>query len=125
MKKHYIELDGWAIILAYNIDMYDTYIISDWMESLGADDDDIRNACRTILKYNTGFTFSSSGLKMSLVCIGKVTSVDEWVNTLAHEIDHVQEEYCKYYGIDLGTEEAAYLQGDIAGAIVRVIANQY
>lgn len=122
MKKHYIDIHGkWAIVLAYDIWPLDTYEITDWLERLGATDTEIHQACTTILNYNTGFSFTDSHQRMSLVCISKVTSIDEWVNTLAHEIDHVQEEYCDYYGIGLGTEKAAYVQGDIAGAIIKEI----
>lgn len=124
MKKHYIDIDGkWAIVLAYDIWPLDTYEITDWLERLGATDDEIYKACKTILNYNTGFSFSDPYQKMSLICISKVTGVDEWVNTLAHEIDHVQEEYCEYYNIPLGTEAAAYVQGDMAGAIMREISS--
>lgn len=122
MKRHYADIGGdWAIIFAYDIYMYDLDHIADWLESLGAGDDEIREACQTILKYNTGFTYSNNKLRMSLVCISRATTIEEWVNTLAHEIDHVQEAFCEYYDIPLGGEDAAYLQGDIAGSILHSI----
>lgn len=122
MKKYYVDLKGdWAIVFAYDIEMLDLDKIVDWLEELDADDEDIRKACETIMKWNTGFTYNNEKLRMSLVCIGRSTSVEEYMNTLSHEIDHVQEAVCSYYDIPLGTERAAYLQGDIMAGLIHEI----
>lgn len=48
---------------------------------------------------------------MSVTAISNASSEEQWWNTCVHEIDHIQAAICKYYDVDLGTEEAAYLQG--------------
>lgn len=122
MKKYYIDLNKqWAIIFAYDIELLDLDEVGNWLEALGATDEDVRRASRTILCWNTGFTFTSDKQKMSVVCISRSSSVEEFMNTLSHELDHVQEAVCKYYGIELGTERAAYVQGDIMARLVHAV----
>ncbi len=114
MIKHYIDIDGaWAFILAYNVGLGDLDDIASWLEALGCDKESISEACRVALGTNSGFTFSNDDLRMSLMVISDATSVEQWLDTLVHEIDHLQATICKYYDVELGTEEAAYLQGYI------------
>lgn len=63
--------------------------------------------------YNTGFTFTNTEYKMSIVCIGKATDSSQFVSTVVHEAKHVQSHICSYYDIKEGSEEAAYLIGYI------------
>lgn len=58
---------------------------------------------------------------MSLVCIGKATDDAQWWDTLDHEIDHLQDDILKYYDVESGTEEAAWLQGYIMRKIIQVL----
>lgn len=125
MKKYYIDLSGqWAIIFAYDIELLDLDDVGNWLKALGASDEDVRRASRTILCWNTGFTFSNDDLKMSVVCISRSSSVEEFMNTLSHELDHVQETVCSHYGIELGTETAAYVQGDIMARLVHAVRSE-
>jgi len=64
-----------------------------------------------LTRENTGFTFSNSDYKMSIVCIGPSKDVSEFVNTAIHEAKHVQSHICSYYGIKEDGEKAAYLIG--------------
>jgi hypothetical protein len=50
---------------------------------------------------------------MSVMVISNASSVEQWLDTLVHEIDHLQGAICRYYDVELDTEEAAYLQGYI------------
>lgn len=112
MKKFYIDIKGkWAVIFAYDMRKDDLTELSGWLKALGAENKDIRKASYIALATNCGFTFSSGELKMSVVGISNASSEEQWWNTCIHEIDHVQSAICKYYDVDLGTEEAAYLQG--------------
>lgn len=58
---------------------------------------------------------------MSVVCIGNATSLEQWWDTLSHEIDHLQDAIMQYYDVSSGTEEAAYLQGYIMRGIIRAL----
>lgn len=95
------------------------------MSEIGVKTDD----CRHIAMYDEykqmeskGFTYSNPDLRMSLMCISKVTSIDQWFDSMTHEVDHLQWEIMQYYDVDPGTEEAAWLQGYLVRMIIKAIA---
>jgi len=122
MKKHYIDIVGrWAFIFAYDIEENNLGEVGDWLEALGASRRDIIRSQRVLSGLNTGFTFSSDSLRMSVMCISNATDVEQWWDTLDHEIDHLQYTIMQYYDVEPGTEEAAYLQGYIMRGIVKAL----
>lgn len=104
--------DKWKIILFIDID-YDRYdIIESALTDLLAPTktiDDIYN--KIGYKYDCGFTYSDFYYRTSVVGINKTTSRREMINTISHELDHVQADICNYYEINLNSEDAAYLMG--------------
>lgn len=67
-----------------------------------------------IIKHiNTGFCYSNYFMQQTFICISKTDSVAEFINTVSHEIKHLQSHICEYYGIPESGEEAAYLVGDV------------
>lgn len=44
----------------------------------------------------------------------QTTSEEQFLNTVVHEIKHLQSHICRYYNVDEDSEEAAYLTGYIA-----------
>lgn len=120
MKKHYIDIAGkWAFVFAYDIGEDDVEEVGDWLEALGANRREIARACRVILGVNKGFTYSNSDLRMSVVCIGHASSREQWWDTVAHEVDHLQNTILEYYHVEPGTEDAAWLQGYLMRSIVK------
>ena len=65
-------------------------------------------------KYNTGFTHTDFTKRRSIVAISPTTSKEQFLNTVVHEIKHLQSHICRYYNVDEDSEEAAYLIGYIA-----------
>lgn len=120
MKKFYSEVgrNKWAFVFAYDIGEDDVDEIVSWLESLGASKRDIRKSKSIVLGENMGLTFSSEDLRMSLVCVSNATSEEEWWNTVVHEIDHLQHSICRYYDIEHGSEDCAYLQGELMRLVV-------
>lgn len=47
--------------------------------------------------------------------------MEQWWDMLDHEIDHLQDAIMEYYGVQSGTEDAAWLQGYIMRLIVRAM----
>lgn len=124
MKKHYIDIVGkWAFVFAYDIGQDDIEEVGDWLEALGASRREIARACRVILGTNKGFTYSNSTLRMSVVCISHASSREQWWDTVAHEVDHLQNTILDYYHVESGTEDAAWLQGYLVRQIVKVMHN--
>lgn len=122
MYKHYLDIVGkWAFIFAYDIKEDNLDEIGEWIEALGAKSREIRSTKKLLRRLNKGFTFSSSSLRMSVIVIGGATSMEQWWDTLDHEIDHLQDAILQYYDVEPGTEDAAWLQGYIMRLIVKAM----
>lgn len=113
MIAQYIQLGkkGWNVLVYYGVDREDFIEVRDALEQLGCSKSDIHKSLKVLTKENTGFTFSNSEYKMSIVCIGPSSDVSQFVNTAIHEAKHVQSHICSYYNIEESSEEAAYLIG--------------
>lgn len=68
----------------------------------------------------SGFCYTNDDIKTTLICIAETDSNEDFINTVAHEIKHLQSHICSYYGIDETSEEAAYLIGNITEELYRV-----
>lgn len=122
MKAKYIDIaGGWAFIFVYNVGLRDLDDLSSWLEALGCTEKQIVKASRSALGTNSGFLFSNDDLRMSLMCISDATSESQWWNTVVHEIGHLQVAICRYYGVQLGSEESEYLQGFIMQKIFQSV----
>lgn len=122
MTKHYIDIVGkWAFVFAYDIEDGDQEEIGEWLRALDCSERQVRKACRVAVSMNSGFTFSQPALRMSVMVISPVSSEEQFMNTLVHEIDHLQTAICDYYDVEKGTEEAAYLQGYIMQRVFRTL----
>ena len=115
MTAQYIQLGDrdWNVLVYYNVDKYDFVEIEDSLRQLDCSEEDMKAAFNTLRKKNSGFTFSNTDYKMSIVCIGESTDVSQFVNTAIHEAKHVQSHICQFYGIEEDTETAAYLIGHL------------
>ena len=115
MIAQYIQLGDrdWNVLVYYNVGKEDFVEIVDSLNQLDCPKEDVRKALKTLRRKNTGFTFSNTDYKMSIICIGEATNVGQFVNTAIHEAKHVQSHICEYYGIKEDTETAAYLIGHL------------
>lgn len=122
MKAHRIKIeDKWAFVLAYDIGDEDLDEVGGWLEALGAGEREVHEAQLLLTRWNKGFTRSDTRLRMSVMCIGKATSDEQWWDTLIHEIDHLQGKILRYYDVSQDTEDAAYLQGYMMRKIIQVL----
>lgn len=124
MITQYIELGDrdWGVLVYYNVGPDDFTEIIDALESLDCTDEDIHAATTTLRKKNTGFTYTNTDYKMSMVCIGQATNVGQFVDTTVHEAKHVQSHVCSYYGVDENSETAAYLIGHLVHRMYKMLA---
>lgn len=115
MISQYIQLGDrdWNVLVYYNVSPEDFVEISDSLRQLECSRKDLNKALRVLRKKNTGFTFSNTDYKMSIVCIGEATDIGQFVNTTIHEAKHVLSHMCQYYNIKEDTETAAYLIGHL------------
>lgn len=127
MIKQYIGLGdkNWGVLVYYNVDEDGIDDVLYALSELDCPESDINKARDLLLnKYNVGLTFSNDEYKMSVVCIGKADSREEFFNTLVHEAKHVQSHICNYYGIEEDGESAAYLIGHIVQRMYRYISRK-
>lgn len=124
MIAQYIQLGkrGWNVLVYYGVDKDDFVEVEDALLQLDCSVKDIRNALKVLKRKNTGFTFSNTEYKMSVICIGLVSDVSQFVNTAIHEAKHVQSHICSYYRIEEDSEEAAYLIGYLVQRMYKMFA---
>lgn len=92
------------------------------LNKAGISQKNLRSAYECVMKeeFNCGLTFSNPRDRQSVMVVGVASSVDEFYNTLQHEQTHLAMHIAEENGIDVGSEEFAYLVGDIARMIFPV-----
>lgn len=123
MVAQYIQLGnkGWNVLVYYNAGQGDFAEIEDSLRQIDCPKDHMKAAYHALGRKNTGFTFSNTEYKMSIVCIGKTTNNSQFVNTTIHEAKHVQSHICEYYGISEDSETAAYLIGYLVQRMYKML----
>ena len=125
MTKQTFSIDGaWDVELFYDVRPRDLHDVVDMMREEGATAEQIEEAWKNLQGWNAGVTFSSFINRKSLVFIGRAENALQFFNTIDHENDHVHAHVAMYYDVELGTEEAAYLQGFIGGRVFGFVFNQ-
>lgn len=125
MIRQYIEIGDakWNVIVYYNIEDADVEYISDELAYYGCPRRDIFKAMRMItVGWNAAMTFSNSDYEISVICIGKTTSREQFINSVVHEAKHVQSHICDYYNVKEDGEPAAYLIGHIVQNMYRLFS---
>ena len=86
------------------------------LNRIGISQTNLRNAYESIMneEFNAGLTYSNPRYRESVVVIGVASCVGEFYDTLIHEQTHLAMHIAEASGIDVCTEEFAYLVGDIA-----------
>lgn len=130
MIAQYIQLGNrdWNMLIYYGVEAEDFIEIEDSLLQVDCPEKDIKKAFKVLSRKNTGFTFSNTEYKMSVICIGKSTNVSQMVNTAIHEAKHVQSHICSYYRIPEDSETAAYLIGYLVQRMYKMfskIVRQY
>lgn len=121
--QHLSIEDYWNITVLYDVWPSDLPEVARLMRRAGASEKMIDEATDNLGGWNAGYTLSAFGWEESIVFIGRATSLREFLNTVIHEVDHVQAHVAEYYGVKLGSEKAAYLQGYIGGRLLEFIVN--
>lgn len=112
MLAKWIDIEGkWGVVVNYDVQPGDLPYILAQVDRVGVSGRDRREIEGLFDAPNRGFTVSDMEERMSLTCIGWADSREQMVDTIIHEIDHVQRDVCEYYGVSLGSERAAWLQG--------------
>lgn len=107
----------WIIYAYYAVS---TYYIDDIMEHLWQVGVDAKNAQRAYNNLssgdlNTGLCYSNKKNRETVLVVAKTSSAGEFLNSLTHEASHACVHIASATGVDLISEDYAYMVGDLCG----------
>lgn len=108
---------GWRLFVFYNITVKDLDIVLPALWENGCSNEGIREVALAIMNPNSGFTHTHG--RTSIMGIGWTDSPEQFQNTLTHEINHLQDDICIYYGLPLSGEIPSSIVGNIAMAMYK------
>lgn len=112
----------WWIMASLNVWEKDLGEIYDALMACGSSDYEARRACMVLSRRNNGYAFTDAEGQYTLMFASKADSAEELYDTIQHELKHATEHISSYYGVDPKSEEAAYLQGEIAKKMFPAVA---
>lgn len=119
MIAKWVDIDGaWRVVIFYDVTDSDAAWVAERFGDAGAMESDCDNLFELFSYPNRAAMISDRDQKMSVVAIGWATDKMQRINSVIHEIDHVQRDICDYYNVPLGSERAAYLQGKLAQELI-------
>lgn len=118
----YLRGWDWTVKVFYETEPENADRVLDTLGRNGCSEDVLTSARDIFYRgmKNTGFTYSNSEKRCSVMAISRTTSADEFANTFDHEKRHLSMHIADAYHIDIHGEEYAYLAGAIAQHMFRV-----
>ena len=119
MNVQHLQLSkyGWRLIVFYDIHPNDLEEVIITLWEYGCPNKDLKTVALVLQNKNTGFTYTHPTGRFSIMGIGWATSEKEFINTIVHEIKHLQSDICNYYSWRHDDEQASLVAGDIAGTM--------
>lgn len=111
----------WCIDVLYDAKPQDAVFILDKLHDMGCPVEHLNHAEDLLTSGipNQGLTYSDKSKRHTLIVVGFATDVFGMLNTVEHEVNHLESHICEYYGINMHSENAAYLSGDIKEIMAR------
>ena len=121
MKQAYLKFPnnewGVVVIMDFDTDLEHDELVEQ-MRSFGLSLRSAEKALRILSNYNTGMHISNETLKMSAIYISDATSVEQFWDTIAHELAHTCVSIIDAYDVPYWSEDAAYLAGFLMRQLV-------
>ncbi|MBO8474818.1 MAG: hypothetical protein IAB91_05970 [Bacteroidetes bacterium] len=116
---------GWHVRVYYAVTSYWTRRIVSNLEHIGCNGSNLRRSRESLEEgnLNTGLTYSNLREGETVMVISITSTPAEFLNSWEHEKKHLARHIEQAYGIDPYSEEAAYLEGDIAQKMFKVANN--
>lgn len=120
-QKVFISSADWRVEIFYDARPSDADFILDRLYGLGCAEKYLYKAERLLRSgvANEGLTYSNPYERRSLVVIGHTDDAFQFINSLSHEKQHIEQAICKADRLDPYGEDIAYISGDISAAIAR------
>lgn len=111
----------WLVDICYDATPNNADQIIDELWNMGCPKRHLYKAERLLKSgtLNEGLTYSDNDSKHTLIVIGRTSDLFECINSISHEINHLEMHICEYFGISPYSEEASYLSGTIKELIAR------
>lgn len=128
MIKGVFRLDDydWEVVYMLAVESDDIDEVLDVMYDVGCSDKVLYDVENMILGRccDVGYSWTSRKERKSLITISRASSLMEFINTFAHEIDHVEKHIAKALRFDPYSERASRLVGDMVGRLFNDIINK-
>lgn len=114
--KIYVERYEWVVDCYISVTHYACAEILESMRDIGCDGSTLRRAGRKLSsgEINGGLTYTNHRARRSVMVTSLADSAKQQFNTITHEIAHVCAHIASSEGIDMASEEFAYLVGDFS-----------
>lgn len=124
MIQQYMTVDNkWDVLIWYGVGKRNETQVYEKLLSMGCPIHDAEYSSHVVAnRVNTGLTFSNIDERVSFVCVSRTTNYSQLVNTVVHEMKHVQTHICSHYDVDESGEQAAYLIGYLTQKVYRLLS---
>lgn len=123
IRQLIVVQNKWSILIWYGTTIEDYTDVLEQLVSMGCPIPEAEYSADVVSSFrNTGLTFSDTDSRVSFVCVSSATSYSQMVDTIVHEIKHVQSHICEYYDVDEDSEDAAYLIGYLAKRVYKFLS---
>ena len=121
-QEFYLSKVYWYVKVYYAVDTYYADEILDYLYKLECSEDVFLNVKDLLKNYkkNSGFTYSNSDKKSSIVVIGLTDSPEEFQDTFDHEKGHLVMHISSALGIDPYSEDYQYLAGEVGKRMFKI-----
>ena len=118
------EISNWKVTILYEVTCDDTDTIIETLKDIYCPNKYIKEALDNLetCNLNIGLTYSNLKLKSSVIVVGKTSSFEQLINTIAHEYFHLICHIQKLLKIE-DEEELAYLNGDLNMRSFEIVQN--
>lgn len=115
----YLERKRWKLSVYILENCGEGKDMADELADIGCKGYDLSEALRIVNQcdLNVGMTYSNLDKRCSLIMVGLQEDKSQFCNTIDHEKHHAVSHICKRDKIDMHTEEAAYIAGDVGEAM--------
>lgn len=106
----------WEVHAYIAVSEYYTAEIMSRMRQMGANEKYLSDAYDNLTsgQLNNGLTYTNSEKRETIWVVALTSSAREFMDSVVHEIRHLEQHIANECGIDENSEEACYLCGDIA-----------
>lgn len=123
--KTYLEKYDWNIYVYVLINYEDTDNIDILFRKHNVPKQTMNKALYRLTEYNnSGIIYNDRKSKSSVIIVSQTDSIQDLVNTITHEKNHLEMYLCDYYNISPNSEEASILSGDIAQLLFLQLVRQ-